>query len=180
MVPPIWLRQAADWLEAEQSRFEAVEAIIGYTFRSRETLRIALKPFPLGAKKLSRSRYRQRRINHDHAALRQHFQFRYLALLGDSVVKITLVAAAGLRDDEHPWYKNILRLDSNHHLSLALVRMGLPSEYLDLSHRDPKVHKGMSVVTKASILEALVGAIFWDGDYEKARDFVVRIVVERH
>ena len=141
------------------SNLAALQARLGYLFRDESLLRLALT---------------HPSIAHEQGAPVQHNQ--RLEFLGDAVLQLALTRELYEKFpgfDEGPLTKARAKLVNRRTLAVHGRELGLGG-HLILS-RGEELHGGRERPSAlADTYEALVGAIFLDGGYEAARDFILR------
>ena len=141
------------------SNLAALQARLGYFFRAENLLRLALT---------------HPSIAHEQGAPVQHNQ--RLEFLGDAVLQLVLTRELYEKFpgfDEGPLTKARAKLVNRRTLAVHGRELGL-GDHLILS-RGEDLHGGRERPSAlADTFEALVGAIFLDGGYEAARDFILR------
>jgi len=141
------------------SNLAALQARLGYFFRAENLLRLALT---------------HPSIAHEQGAPVQHNQ--RLEFLGDAVLQLALTRELYEKFpgfDEGPLTKARAKLVNRRTLAVHGRELGL-GDHLILS-RGEDLHGGRERPSAlADTFEALVGAIFLDGGYEAARDFILR------
>ncbi len=141
------------------SNLRALQTRLGYTFRDEGLLRLALT---------------HPSIAHEQGVAVQHNQ--RLEFLGDAVLQLALTRELYEKfpgSDEGPLTKARAKLVNRRTLAVhgRELRLG---ECLILS-RGEDLHGGRERPSAlADTFEALVGAVFLDGGYEAARDFILR------
>ena len=141
------------------SDFAALQARLGYAFRDGALLRLALT---------------HPSIAHEQGAPVQHNQ--RLEFLGDAVLQLALTRELYERFpafDEGPLTKARAKLVNRRALAVHGRLLGLGA-YLIVS-RGEELHGGRERPSAlADAYEALVGAIFLDGGFDVAREFILR------
>jgi ribonuclease-3 len=141
------------------SNLAALQARLGYVFRAENLLRLALT---------------HPSIAHEQGAPVQHNQ--RLEFLGDAVLQLALTRELYEKFpgfDEGPLTKARAKLVNRRTLAVHGRELGL-GNHLILS-RGEDLHGGRERPSAlADTFEALVGAIFLDGGYEAAREFILR------
>jgi ribonuclease-3 len=141
------------------SDLAALQTRLGYTFRDESLLRLALT---------------HPSVAHEQGAPVQHNQ--RLEFLGDAVLQLALTRALYEQFpdfDEGPLTKARAKLVNRRALGTHGRALGLGSQ-LVLS-RGEEVHGGRERSSAlADACESVIGAIFLDGGYEAAREFILR------
>jgi len=141
------------------SDLAALQVRLGYTFRDKKLLRLALT---------------HPSVAHEQGAPVQHNQ--RLEFLGDAVLQLALTRELFERFpdfDEGPLTKARAKLVNRRTLGTHGRALGL-GQYLVLS-RGEEAHGGRERSSAlADACEAVIGAIFLDGGYEVAREFILR------
>jgi ribonuclease III len=141
------------------SDLTALQTRLGYKFRDLKLLRVALT---------------HPSIAHEQNARHEHNQ--RLEFLGDAVLQLVLTHELYQRFpafDEGPLTKARAKLVNRRTLAVR-GRAGALGEHLILS-RGEEVHGGRDRSSAlADAFEAVIGAIFLDGGYEAARDYILR------
>lgn len=139
--------------------FAALQTQLGYTFRDPNLLRLALT---------------HPSVAHEQGEPVQHNQ--RLEFLGDAVLQLVLTRDLYERFPtfgEGPLTKARAKLVNRRTLAVHGRELGL-GDHLVLSHGE-EIHGGRErPSTLADAFEALVGAMFLDGGFEVARDFILR------
>lgn len=141
------------------SEFAALQVRLGHNFRDENLLRLALTHPSVAHEKGSAMEHNQR-----------------LEFLGDAVLQLALTRALYERFpgyDEGPLTKARAKLVNRRTLAVHGRALEL-GRYLILS-RGEEVHGGRERSSAlADSYEAVIGAIFLDGGYDVARDFILR------
>ncbi len=141
------------------SNYAALQARLGYSFSDEKLLRLALT---------------HPSVAHEKGAAVQHNQ--RLEFLGDAVLQLALTRELYEKFpafDEGPLTKARAKLVNRRTLAVHGRSIGL-GQYLILS-RGEESHGGRERSSAlADAFESVIGAIFLDGGYEAARDFVLR------
>lgn len=141
------------------SELAALQARLGHTFRDENLLRLALTHPSIAHEKGSAVEHNQR-----------------LEFLGDAVLQLALTRALYERFpgyDEGPLTKARAKLVNRRTLAIHGRNLEL-GRYLFLS-RGEEVHGGRERSSAlADAYEAVIGAIFLDGGYDVAREFILR------
>ena len=147
--------------EAGAQKFEAedLEARLGYTFRDRELLKLALT---------------HPSVAHEQGVSMQTNQ--RLEFLGDAVLQLVLTRDLYERFpefDEGPLTKARAKMVNRRTLADHARKIGL-GQHLIVS-RGEEIHGGRERPSAlADTFEALLGAIFLDSNFESAREFILR------
>jgi dsRNA-specific ribonuclease len=150
-----------------EGRLETVESILGVRFLDRTLLETVLKAYTVVGR--SKTRYQPLR-----GSPFDRNKFQYLAILGDRVIWLVVTETADWTITPNIWSKTVSKLVSNRHLADIFDQLGL-FEYLDLTGRKPRLPLGY--LARASTYEALVGAIYLDQGFDKAKAFVGRTLL---
>jgi ribonuclease III len=141
------------------SALAAIQVRLGYEFRDLKLLRLALTHPSIAHEKNSRAEHNQR-----------------LEFLGDAVLQLVLTKELYERFptfDEGPLTKARAKLVNRRTLAVRGRAMQL-GEHLILS-RGEEVHGGRERSSAlADAFESVIGAIFLDGGYDVAREFILR------
>jgi ribonuclease III len=141
------------------AEFETLQATIGYTFADNDLLRLALTHPSVAHEQGGTVRHNQR-----------------LEFLGDAVLGLVITRELYERFPsygEGPLTKGRARLVNGRTLAIQGRRLGL-GDHLILS-RGEELNQGRHRASAlADTFEALVGAIFIDGGFEPASEFVLR------
>jgi ribonuclease-3 len=146
-------------MSASVSEFATLEARLGYSFRDATLLRVALT---------------HPSVAHELGSPVQHNQ--RLEFLGDAVLQLVLTRALYERFPEFgegPLTKARAKLVNRRSLAEHGRKLGL-GEHLVMS-RGEDLHGGRERPSAlADAFEAVMGAVFVDGGYEAAQEFIVR------
>jgi ribonuclease-3 len=137
----------------------ALQERLGYTFRDESLLRLALT---------------HPSVAHEATASTPHNQ--RLEFLGDAVLSLALTGELyGRFPDfgEGPLTKARAQMVNRRSLAATARRLGL-GEHLMLSRGEESSGGRQRMSALADAFEALLGAIFLDGGYETAREFILR------
>jgi len=141
------------------SALEALQARLGYLFRDENRLRLALT---------------HPSVAHEQGMAVQHNQ--RLEFLGDSVLQLVLTSELYGKFpsmDEGPLTKARAQMVNRRTLANRGRRLGL-GEHLILSRGEDSSGGRERPSALADTFEALLGAIFLDGGFDAARDFILR------
>ncbi len=141
------------------SALEALQARLGYLFRDENRLRLALT---------------HPSVAHEQGLAVQHNQ--RLEFLGDSVLQLVLTSELYGKFpsmDEGPLTKARAQMVNRRTLANRGRRLGL-GEHLILSRGEDSSGGRERPSALADTFEALLGAIFLDGGFDAARDFILR------
>ena len=149
---------------------EALEALIGYTFRDRELLALALTHVSAAGAAGSRAKSSSRTKS-----------YQRLEFLGDRVLGLAIAALLYERfpsADEGDLSKRLTELVRRESCA-ALAESWSLAEHIRLGPSEMQSGGRQNQAILGDVAEALIGAVFLDGGYEAASALIVSAVGER-